>query len=479
MPVLDQSIPCFRYFEELCAIPHGSHNEKALSDWLVAFARERGLWVRQEECGNVIIKKDASPGYESAAPVMLQGHMDMVCEKTPETVHDFTKDPLDLYLEDGWLKARGTTLGADDGCGVATMLAILDDNSLCHPKLECVFTVAEETGMFGAKALDASDLEARRMIGLDACGENVTVTTSAGGLRAKITKALTRAPFEGTALSVAVRGLLGGHSGVYISAGRGNAIKLLARLLHEVELSGTDMRLVSISGGSKDNAIPRDADAVIVCSDAAAAEQALARMGELIAHELRYTDAQFSVSTGSAEAPSTPFDEASSRELVTLLRLLPDGVAVMSHAVEGLVQTSDNVGVLSMDGDTAVVEVSMRSAGDSELDELAQRIGLISSLCGAQCQFDSRYPGMEYQSDSPFRDKYAAVMKEVWGVEPKLLAVHAGGEGGYFAQKLPGIEMIAVGPFIEDVHSPLERMDMASFKKCYDFICALLERLSE
>ena len=250
MAVLDQNIACFRFFEQLCAIPHGSHNEQAISDWLVEFARQREIPVWQEDCGNVIMKVPATAGYEDAPAVMLQAHMDMVCAKTPDSTHDFLTDPLDLYVEDGWLKARGTTLGADDGCGVAMILAALDQKDLKHPKLECVFTTTEETGMFGAQALDTSILEARRMICLDATGENIVLTASAGGCRAKVEKRFNRTEEAGSGLRIAISGLLGGHSGVFAAAGRGNANKLLGRCLSALSSHGISFSLVRLHGGA-------------------------------------------------------------------------------------------------------------------------------------------------------------------------------------------------------------------------------------
>ncbi len=479
--VLDHKIPCLRYFEALCAIPHGSGNEAQIAAYLMEFARQHGLWAIQEDCGNVIIKKPASTGYETAPAVLLQAHMDMVCEKTSETIHDFTKDPLELYIEDGWLKARGTTLGADDGSGVATILALLDDPALKHPRLECLFTVEEETGMHGARVLDGSLLEARRMIGLDAAGENVVVTSMAGGMRARLTLPMgQKYEANGEHLSIQISGLQGGHSGVFIDAGRGNAIKLLGRALDALIESGISIRLVSISGGSKDNAIARDARAEFYCGEPEKAVERLKTLEENIRHELRYTDPGVALDiqrrTGGEAAA---YAANTTQQLVDLLLLLPHGVAGMNHATEHLVQVSDNVGTLRLENDCAVCEVSLRSAGESEMDALARRIERTAALCGAACSFASRYPGKEYAPVSPFRERYAAEMKRIWNCEPQLLAVHAGGEGGYFAQKLPGLEMVCIGPFIEDVHCPTERMNIASFVKCTSFVASLLETLKD
>ncbi len=481
--ILDESKPYYRYFEDICRIPHGSGNEKALSDMLVAFARERGLWVFQDEALNVIIKKPASAGYEDAAPLMLQAHIDMVCEKNEGVEHDFLHDPLDLYLdEDGWLRAHGTTLGADDGSGVATMMAILDDNTLSHPMLECVFTVEEETGMGGAAQLRYNLLTARRMVGLDSAGETGTTLSSAGGLRLHASRSLRRQelPENAELLRLKVSGLEGGHSGIFIDKERGNSIKILARLLDSLRQMEADFILCDLRGGSKDNAIPREASAVIACCPqwTERIRDRLHTEQTLIAAELSLSDKAFSLELESA-APMAGICPADTKAILDFLCAVPNGIAAMSLAIPGLVMTSDNVGVSGIEQDVFYTHISLRSSSDSRMDELCRRISLICALCGMEYSTSGRYPGMDVQLDSPFRDRYGAFMKQVWGKDMRLSAGHAGGEGGYFVRNLPGMEMVNLGPFIEDVHSPDEKMDPVSFERCYLFLTQFMASLKE
>lgn len=478
--VLDQSKPVFRFFEDICEIPHGSGNERQISDWLVAFAQQRDLWVHQDDTMNVIIKKPASPGYENAAPVLLQGHMDMVCEKNNDVEHDFLADPLDLYIQDGWLHARGTTLGADDGCGVATMLAILDDDTLQHPKLECVFTVEEETGMAGAAALEYGLLDARRMVGLDAAGETSTGVSSAGGLRLRAYRKLACLPVPGsnTVLTFEIKGLEGGHSGIFINKERGNSIKLAARILHRLRQAGIAFNLVDIAGGSKDNAIPREC-VVTVALENAVRDQTVAvirAVEQEVKEELKHSDAGFFLEICDAQAENM-IGDTDTGAICDLLYLFPNGVAAMSMTMENLVQTSNNVGVLNIEGGTFKLMVSLRSAVESRIDELCDRMKLLCDRFGFDWETDSRYPGMEYLTESAFRDEYAAYMKKTWDKELRLMAGHAGGEGGYFVQNLPGLELVSLGPFIEDVHGPDERMNIESFERVYDFLLGFLATL--
>ncbi len=502
--ILDSTRPECRYFEEICAIPHGSGNEKALSDYIVSFAKARGLWVHQDELYNVIVKKPASPGYEASPPVMLQAHIDMVCEKDKGVEFDFTKDPLELYVEDGWVKARGTTLGADDGCGVAYMLAILDDKNAKHPPLECVFTTNEETGMAGAAALNYSHISARRVVGLDAAGETVTVVASAGGLRIKVTRNVTVVPAREATVSFLVKGLQGGHSGIFINKERGNSIKIAARLLHRLRSSGIQFNLCKLNGGSKENAIPRDCEVVLTCG-AADVERAWAVIREVegeVKAELAHSDPDIRVERLEAGKCGQALSDDDTRAIIDFAVLVPNGVAAMNMAFPGLVQTSNNVGVVEVDScgcgrDVSVegqagsqvggqadgrkfsMAISLRSSSETGIDELCSRITLLCNLCGMEYQTGSRYPGMEYQPDSPWRQRYAKFMKETWGKELRVVAGHAGGEGGYFASKLPGMQIVHLGPFIEGAHSPSEKMDISSFIRTYEFLRAFLASLTD
>lgn len=479
--ILDSTRPECRYFEEICTIPHGSGNEKGLSDYIVAFARARGLWVLQDALYNVIVKKPASPGYEASPPVMLQSHLDMVCEQDKGTEMDFRNDPLHLYVADGWIKAKGTTLGADDGCGIAYMLAILDDQDTLHPPLECVFTTNEETGMAGAAALDYSPISARRIVGLDAAGETHTGVASAGGLRLKVTRKVKMVPSQGATLSFLVRGLQGGHSGIFINKERGNSIKIAARLLHRLRSSGIRFSLCELNGGSKENAIPRECEVTFTCgaSDQERIWAVIREAGSQIKAELTHSDPGFEIQHLQANGCCQALSDDDTKSIIDFVVLVPNGVAAMNMAFPGLVQTSDNVGVVSVKDQQFTMTISLRSSSETSIDELCSRITLLCELCGMGHEMGSRYPGMDYQPDSPWRQRYAKFMKDTWGKELRAVAGHAGGEGGYFAKRLPGMQIVHLGPFIEDAHSPSERMEVASFIRTYAFLKAFLASLTD
>lgn len=479
MAVLDSNIPVCSFFEQLTAIPHGSGNEKQISDYLKKFAEDRGCRTVQDSLSNLIIFVPATPGYEDRDVLMLQAHIDMVCEKNQGVVHDFLRDPLKLAVEDGWIRAEGTTLGADDGCGVAYIMAVIDDPQAKHPPLECILTVSEETGMQGAAGLDYSLLKGRRMIGLDCTGENVTVASSAGGLRVDVCRDVQTCPAMDAAVVFRVRGLLGGHSGIFIDKERGNSNKLAARILYRITKAGLPYGLVTMVGGSKDNAIPRECDTVISCNsaDTEAIIGIISAVAAEITAELASSDPGFRVEAEACAAVQTMLTQACTCEIVRMLYLLPNGVAAMNMEMKNLVETSDNVGVVQVDDTGAQVKISLRSADESHLDELRDRIVLVAELFSAKCAESGRYPGMQYQAVSPFRDAYAEIMREIWGRELMVFAGHAGGEGGYFAGNLPGLEMVCVGPMIKDVHCPDEKMDLASFIRVYDFLKEVLARM--
>lgn len=352
MRVLEQLEPqgVFRFFEELCAIPHGSRNCQAVSDWCAAFARERGLECHQDQAGNVIIIQEATPGYEAAAPVILQGHLDMVCEKEPGCTKDMAGEGLDLLVEDGCVRAKGTTLGGDDGIAVAMALAILDDQAIPHPRLEVVLTTDEEIGMLGAEALDAAPLRGRKLINVDSEEEGIFTVSCAGGSMAQCTLPVTRAPYDGAVLEVTVRGLTGGHSGTEIHKGRANACVLLGRLLQAMA-ERTELRLVTAAGGGKDNAIAVEASAQVVVSDDAVARQAAEALAADLSREYTAADPGLRVEAAPCTVRETPMDWASTERAVCMLTCLPNGVQAMSMEIHGLVQTSLNLGILGCGAD--------------------------------------------------------------------------------------------------------------------------------
>lgn len=474
----DCSAPYCRFFREICEIPHGSGNEKAISDYLVDFAKTRGLAYMQDDLWNVIIRKPGTPGSENAPVLCIHAHTDMVCEKNKNTVHDFTKDPLRLMVtEDGLLRADGTTLGADDGAGVAYMLAILDDDSLSHPPLECIFTTQEETGMYGAKALKAEDVKGHRMITLDGGGETCTLLTSSGGCRVKVEKTMVQSPNAAPCFRISIRGLSGGHSGGEIHKEKGNANKLMARLLKEAMLEGLTFRLCGINGGLKENAIPRECDAVIAFpGEKEALVQAVQASAARIAKELEFSDSGFSVEVSSEAQCSAAFTEQDTRDAVDLLFLLPNGFQARSMAIEGLTMTSLNLGVVFMQGNTLVISATIRSMLASCIDHLYHQIGVLCRVFGAQLRRGAQYPGWSYNPKSPLREIFTQAVRELYGREPTLKGTHGGCETGIFSALHPDMDIITLGPVTRYIHTPDEELDLASFDRTYRLLTNIISR---
>ena len=477
MRVLEQLEPqgVFRFFEELCGIPHGSRNCQAASDWCLAFARERGLEHYQDEAGNVILIQEATPGYEAADPILIQGHLDMVCEKEPGCTKDMEKEGLDLYVEDGCVRARGTTLGGDDGIAVAMALAILDDRTIPHPRLEVVLTTEEEIGMMGAVALDASPLRGRKLLNLDSEAEGVFTVSCAGGSMARCALPVTRTAFAGTALEVRVSGLVGGHSGTEIHKGRANANAVLGRLLQAMGAE-TELRLVTAAGGGKDNAIPVESSAQVVASDEAAARQAAEQMAAALTREYAVADPGLRVEVTACEVSETPMDRASTEKALCMLTCLPNGVQAMSMDIPGLVQTSLNLGILATEADSLTATFCVRSSLGSQKEMLHRRLRALMAQLGGTVSISGDYPAWEYRQDSPLRDLMTEIFWEQYGSAPQIEAIHAGVECGILAGKLPGLDCVSVGPDLLDIHTPRERMDIASVQRVWRFVLEVLKR---
>ena len=476
MHVLESLEPrsVFRFFEEMCAIPHGSRNTKAISDYCAAFARERGLEYHQDDSNNIIIVKAATPGYENAPTVILQGHLDMVCEKEPGCPKDMDREGLDLLVEGDFVTARGTTLGSDDGIAVAMALAVLDANDIPHPRLEAVFTVDEEIGMLGAVAMDVSPLQGRQLINLDSEAEGVFTVSCAGGNVSTCRLPIARAPFQGQALTVTVSGLQGGHSGTEIHKGRGNANMLLGRVLQAMA-APCDLRIAAVDGGLKDNAIPIQSTARVLVSDAGAARAAAAAMAGILADEYRVTDPGVTVTVtdgGDGEA----MDAASTQKVLCMLTCLPNGVQVMSADIAGLVQTSLNLGILST-GETEVqASFCVRSSVESQKEMLKARLTCLMAQLGGTVEFFGEYSGWEYRADSPLRERMVEVFTQQYGKAPKIEAIHAGVECGIFSGKLPGLDCVSCGPDLLEIHTPRERMSVSSVQRVWAFLLEVLKR---
>ena len=456
----------FRFFEDLCAIPHGSRNTKAISDYCVAFAKERGLEHYQDQDNNIIIIKEATAGYENAPAIILQGHLDMVCEKEHDCTKDMDKEGLDLMVEGDFVTAKGTTLGGDDGIAVAMALAILDAKDIPHPRLEAVFTVDEEIGMLGAVSMDVSPLKGRQLLNLDSEEEGVFTVSCAGGNVTTCLLPIARAPFQGSALTITISGLQGGHSGTEIHKGRANANMLMGRLLQAVA-AATEMRIVAVNGGLKDNAIPIKTQAQVLVADAAA-KAAAQEMGACFAAEYRVTDPNVAVSVEDA-GEGEAMDAASTKKVLCMLTCLPNGVQVMSADIAGLVQTSLNLGILT-------TEDSVRSSVDSQKEMLKARLSSLMEQLGGSVEFFGEYSGWEYLADSPLRDRLVAVFREQYSREPRIEAIHAGVECGIFAGKLPGLDCVSIGPDLFEIHTPRERMSISSVQRLWNFVLEVLKR---
>ena len=468
----------FRYFEDLAAIPHGSGNESAVADWLVAFAAERGLECVRDEWNNVLIRLPASEGREGEPALLLQGHTDMVCEKNNDTVHDFTKDPLKLAITDGWLHATGTTLGGDDGIAVAAMMTVLDGGLKSNPPIECLVTTEEETGLTGAGNFDYSLLRARRMINLDNEDINILIAGCAGGVRSEMDMPINTVPYAKTRVTVELKGLCGGHSGGCIHMGRANANKLMARILLALQ-SEHPFRLVSIDGGSKDNAIPRECCAVIATEQVEESLRFLAAYEKTVAAELGEEDKNFHLvtSTEEADAKDRAMDTLATSRVLAVLSSAQNGVIEMSHDVPGLVEYSRNLGVIRTDRENARFRAvwSTRSAIEAQIDASIAQLSALGALVGAKMNHHSRYPGWSFEKNSAMREQYLESYRRVMGREVEVTIIHAGLECGIIKNHLPEMDAISVGPDMQGIHSPDEKMDLASCEKFWEILVGVIE----
>ena len=468
----------FAYFEKLCSVPHGSGNTKIISDLCVDFAKELGLKYRQEPCNNVVIWKPASPGHESAEPIILQGHIDMVCAKTDDCTKDMTREGLDLMTDGEWIWADKTSLGGDNCIAVAMILAILSDDTLVHPLIEAVFTVDEEVGMDGAFALDCSDLKGKKLLNLDSELEGVFTVSCAGGMRSDclLPAALTDAAgMEGFGITVA--GLRGGHSGADIHLGRGSANRLMGRVLCAALEKFPGLRLAAIDGGEFDNVICSRCDAVIAvpAGKEADLEQFIRGFDATLKNEYAGCDAGVTLECAKTEATSAVSAETTSVMLHTLLAL-PQGVEEMSADFPGLVQTSLNLGVMHLTEDGLHFSYSIRSCIASQKAMLAQRVHAIVEFAGGTVSERGNYPGWQYERDSKLRELVLGVYRDLTGTEAKLEATHGGLECGLFIEKIPGLDAISLGPELHDVHSVRERLSVPSTERVYELVCEVLRR---
>ena len=465
------------FFETLCAIPHGSRDTKAISDYCVRFAQERGLSWQQDASNNVIIRKPASPGYEDHPTVILQGHLDMVCEKDADCDIDFSKDGLRLRHDDTYIFADGTTLGGDDGIAVAYALAVLDAKDIPHPALEVVLTVCEEVGLLGASAMDFSDLEGRILVNIDSEEEGVLTAGCAGGRRVECHLPITRAAVTGTAVKADIAGLAGGHSGTEIHKGRANAIALLGRWLTLLTENGVDYAVLALSGGAKENVIPKESSITLVLPAGitegvhTAAAQFAAQM------QAEYGTADPAICLQLTEQGCGAFsalDADSTQRLRKALLLMPWGVQSMSMDVPGLVETSLNLGVAELDDSEAILRFSLRSSVPSAKELLSCKLQTLTELLGGSVRFHGDYPAWTYARESALRDRCVAVYEAQYGAKPQIVAIHAGLECGILSGKIDGLDCISFGPNLLHVHTPNERADIASVARVWEYLKAIL-----
>lgn len=465
----------FYYFEEICRIPHGSHHTRAISDYCVRFAEERNLEVLQDELGNVIIRKEGSAGYEKADRVILQGHLDMVCEKTAGSAHDFEKDGLELMVCGDYLSAKETTLGGDDGIAIAMILSVLDSSCISHPPIEAVFTTDEEVGMIGAAGLNPDVLTGRMLINIDSEEEGILTAGCAGGFRFDAEIPVEYEEADGCAISVRISGLQGGHSGMEIHRQRGNAIALAGRLLNHCR-EMFPIRIAGMEGGSKDNVIAKEARLkLIVPRDR---EEAFVREAEELERiwrsEFGGDEPDLFVQI-SRDEEGAAFSEESTNRVIFYLTAMPDGVVCYERQIPGQVETSLNAGILKTGDRKVTVSHLVRSSVESKKEELKERILAIVRMAGGQGTARDEYPSWSYREESRLRDIMIRTYRDMYGKEPEVMTVHAGLECGLFVGRIPDLDCVSFGPELLDVHSVNERMNIRSVERCYNYLLEVLK----
>lgn len=468
---IEGALSPIRFFEEISKIPHGSGSEGALCDYIEDFANRHGLFCLRDEYDNIIIKKPASPGRSGRPTVILQGHSDMVLARSPECEKDLEKEGLSIYRDGDFLRAHGTSLGADDGIALAYALAILDSDSIPHPPLEVLFTSGEEIGMSGAMGLDSSKLSGRLLINIDSDEEGVFTVGCAGGARLDISLPVEREPLNGFSYSLSVSGLIGGHSGIDIDKNRVNAIKLTAKMLSEIK----GARLVSLSGGTADNAIPNDAKAVFA-TGFPISDKAQENIKNLFS-EMTVGESEAVYSLCEAPKCENAISEKATAAALSLLSEIPSGVVDMSRDIPGLVETSLNIGTVSLTEDALLLGVSLRSSKGDEKERLAKSITDIAKRHGAKAERHGDYPEWEYRRDSYLRDKMSEVFLEAYGYLPKIITVHAGLECGILSRKIAELDCVSIGPDNFNLHTPDEHLSLSSTARVFEYLKLLLEKI--
>ena len=466
----------FAYFEKLCAIPHGSGNTKAISDYLVSFAKEQGMEYIQDELNNVIIFCPGTCGYENHMPVILQGHMDMVCEKDADCPIDMQTQGLDITHDENWVYAKGTTLGGDNGIAVAYGMALIADKTIPHPPIELVVTVDEETGMYGAAGIDLSMLRGRTLINMDSEDEGIFTVSCAGGARGTIALPLKRRAVYGPCIKLTVSGLQGGHSGVEIHKNRANATKIMGILLDRVQQL-MPLCLTGFSGGSKDNAIPRSCTATMVAMGIN-----LERINDITRQLQKEVREQFDepeavISGDDVDAlGGNALNTEDTAKVIALLNSVPNGVQAWSQDIAGLVQTSLNLGVAEL-GEELRLTFAVRSSVNQEKRDLLKKLEELANFYEGNYSETGDYPAWEYKKDSILRDIMVKTYGQMFGKEPEVVAIHAGLECGLLSEKLPGLDCVSIGPDMEDIHTSRERLNIASTERTWKFLLEILKNL--
>ena len=466
----------FRYFEEICAIPHGSYNTKMISDYLVEFAKTNGLRYIQDDLNNVILFGDATAGYEDHEPVIIQGHMDMVCEKDEDCPIDMATEGLDVTHDGNYVFAKGTTLGGDNGIAVAYAMALLTDKTIPHPALEVIITVDEETGLEGAAGIDLSMLRSRRMLNLDSEDEGIFTVSCAGGVRTAITMPVQRRAVYGPCVRLTVEGLQGGHSGVEIHKNLANANKVMGEFLSRVQKL-MPICITKLKGGAKDNAIPRSCQVTLVALGMyiERINDVAAQLQQEIREKFDEPDVIIRGDDVDALGGNALTTECTSK-VIALLNAAPNGVQSWSQDIEGLVQTSLNLGVAEL-GDNLELTFALRSSVNQEKADLVQRLEELAKFYDAEVSHKGDYPAWEYKKDSPLRDTLVKVYSDMYGSQPQVVAIHAGLECGLLSEKLPGLDCVSMGPEMHDIHTSRERLGIASVGRMWKYLCEVLKNL--
>ena len=478
MKVLQNLEPAkvFHFFEEICGIPHTSFHEKQLSDYLVAFAKERNIYYEQDELGNVLMIAPATKGYEDVEPIILQGHIDMVGDKAPDCDIDLEKDGLRLCIDGDWIYAEGTTLGGDDGIAVAYALAILDSDDIPHPRLEIVLTVSEEVGLLGAVGIDLSSCQAKRLLNIDSEEEGIFTVGCAGGIRVQSDIPMKRVPASGLCLDFKFQGILGGHSGIEINNGLANANALMGRFLLELK-KACQFDIIILSGGVKENVIPKDAQfsLLVNSADLMTVEDVLNDFNAEIKAEYASADPNATLVMASAGVADAYVLDADSKEkLLTALNLMPNGVQAMCVDLPGLVETSLNMGVVSLTNDNLELCFSVRSSVASAKAYITNKITQLTNFLGGSVSCSGEYPAWPLARESKFREQCIEVYKKLYGTEPQVVTIHAGLECGILSEKIPGLDCISIGPDLKEIHTIKERASISSVARVWEFIKAVL-----